>query len=222
MNKQNVRGYALLGIAFVLLSVLVFALPMEKTATFYLAYAFTAVAFGAQIVIWKLALGREESLKSKFLGFPIVHIALVYLLVQSIACLVFTLLSTLPLWSAALVCVFIAGISALSMITADVARSEVERVETKVQKKVFYIRELQVEAELLSERETEPEVKVALAVLAEKIRFSDPMSSAQLSELESRIAAKMEELKTSQNKLPLITDLVALLDERNRKCKILK
>lgn len=222
MNKQNVHGYAILGISFVLLSVLVFALPMEKTATFWLAYAFTAVAFGAQILIWRLALGRENSLKSRFLGYPILHVARVYLIVQSIACVVFALFSGLPLRIAVVVCIFIAGISALCLLTTEVAKSEVERVEAKVQKKVFYIRSLQVDAELLAEGEKEPEVKAALAVLAEKIRYSDPMSSPQLAELEGRILSKMEEMKTAQNKLPLITELAALLDERNKKCKILK
>lgn len=222
MNKQNIRGYAILGISFVLLSVLVFALPMEKTAAFWVAYAFTAVAFGAQIVIGRLALGREKTLKSWFLGFPIIHVGWVYLTVQCIACVVFTLLSGLPLWSAVVACVFIAGISSLCLLTTEAAVSEVKRVEAKVQKKVFYIRSLQTEAELLAERETEPEVKTALEALAEKIRYSDPMSSPQFAELEGCILLKMEELKTAQNKLPIITDLVALLDERNKKCKILK
>lgn len=116
----------------------------------------------------------------------------------------------------------IAGISAMCMISADAGRDEIERVEAKVQKKVFYIRELQADIELLADNETNTDVKTALTQLAEKIRFSDPMSSEQLADLENKISAKVLELKTAPNKVEIITELNSLLDERNKKCKILK
>ena len=85
MKKNSSKGYILLGILFVLVSVIAFTVPAAKTAAFWISYAFTVIAFAAQIVIWKAALGRAESLKSKFLGFPVVHIGMVYLVVQIIA-----------------------------------------------------------------------------------------------------------------------------------------
>ena len=79
MNKNSVKGYAILGILFALVSVVVFAVPTAKTPAFWIAYGFTVVAFAVQPFIWKLALGREKSLKSKFLRFPVIYIAVVYL-----------------------------------------------------------------------------------------------------------------------------------------------
>ena len=108
------------------------------------------------------------------------------------------------------------------MITADVGRDEIKRVEVKVQKKVFYIRELQTEVELLAAAETDVDIKTALAQLAEKIRFSDPMSNEQLADLENKISAKVLELKTAANKKEVIAEITLLLDERNRECKFLK
>ena len=58
--------------------------------------------------------------------------------------------------------------------------------------------------------------------LAEKIRFSDPMSNEQLAVLEDKISLAVENLKSSDDKMKIIEDLNLLLDERNRKCKILK
>ena len=119
-------------------------------------------------------------------------------------------------------CSVIAGISAVCMISADAGRDEIERVEAKVQKKVFYIRELQVDIELLADNESDVAVKTALTQLAEKIRFSDPMGNEQLADLEDKISTKIEELKTTSSQLEIITELNSLLDERNKKCKILK
>ena len=110
----------------------------------------------------------------------------------------------------------------MGMISDDAGRNEIERVEAKVQKKVFYIRELQADIEVLTDNESDATVKTALAQLAEKIRFSDPMSSEQLADLENKISSKVAELKTTSNKLEIITELNSLFDERNKKCKILK
>ena len=58
--------------------------------------------------------------------------------------------------------------------------------------------------------------------LAEKIRYSDPMSDEQLADIEDRIAVKIAELKSSADKVKIINELNSLLDERNRKIKISK
>lgn len=221
MKKNSTKGYVILGILFALISIIAFAVPTVKTATFWIAYVFTAAAFAAQIIIWRTALGKE-TLKSKFLGFPVVHIGIVYTVIQVIAFAVFMFVPTLPTWSAIVVCSVIAGISAVCMISADAGRNEIERVEAKVQKKVFYIRELQADIELLADNETNADVKKALTQLAEKIRFSDPMSNEQLADLEDKISTKIEELKTTSSQLEIITELNSLLDERNKKYKILK
>lgn len=222
MKKNSTKGYMILGILFALVSIIAFAVSTVKTATFWITYAFTAAAFAAQIVIWKTALGKGETLKSKFLGFPVVHIGIVYAVLQVIAFAVFMFMPTLPAWSAIVVCSIIAVVSAVCMISADAGRNEIERVEAKVQKKVFYIRELQADIELLADNERDAAVKAALTQLAEKIRFSDPMSNEQLADLEDKISTKIEELKTNSSQLEIITELNSLLDERNKKCKILK
>lgn len=222
MKKNSTKGYVILVILFALVSIIAFAVPTAKTATFWIAYVFTAAAFAAQIIIWKTALGKEETLKSKFLGFPVVHIGIVYAVLQVIAFAVFMFVPTLPTWSAIVVCSVIAGISAVCMISADAGRNEIERVEAKVQKKVFYIRELQADIELLADNESDATVKTALTQLAEKIRFSDPMSNEQIADLENKISIKAAEIKTAASKLEIITELNSLLDERNKKCKILK
>lgn len=221
MKKNSTKGYIILGILFALVSIVAFAVPTIKTTAFWIAYVFTAAAFAAQIIIWNKALGKED-LKSKFLGIPVVHIGIVYAIIQTVAFAVFLFVPTLPTWSAIVVCSVIAGVSAACMISVDMGRNEIERVEAKVQKKVFYIRELQADIELLADAAADADAKTALTQLAEKIRFSDPMSNEQLADLENKISAKVLELKTATNKVEIATELTSLLDERNKKCKLLK
>lgn len=184
MKKNSSKGYVILGILFILVSVVAFSVPSAKTAAFWISYAFTVIAFAAQIAIWKAGLGRNESLKSKFLGFPVVHIGIVYLVIQIITLAVFLFIPTLPLWSAVVACTVVAGVSAVCMIASDVGRNEIERVSAKVQEKTFFIKQSRTEIELLADAETNVATKSALTQLAEKIRYSDPMSNEQIADIE--------------------------------------
>lgn len=222
MKKNSTKGYVILGIIFALISIIAFAVPTMKTATFWIAYVFTAIAIVAQIVIWKNALGKEDTLKSKFLGLPVVHVSIVYLVVQIVAFAVFVAVPALPIWSAIVACAAILGFSVIFMIAGEAGRGEIERVEAKVRKKVFFIKELQADVELLIDREADAEIKTALQQLAEKIRFSDPMSNNTLAEIESTIADRVTELKTGSDKMVIIHELDLLLAERNKKAKTLK
>lgn len=222
MKKNKGMAYAVLAIAFVLFNVIAFAVPTAKTATFWIAYAFTSIAFASQIVIWKFAFKGADILKSKFLGIPLISVGITYLIVQIIAFAVFMALPLIASWIAIVVCALILGISAICLIGTETGREEINRVEEKVEKKVFYIKSLQIDVEMLASSERDTDTKAALTKLAEKIRFSDPMSNESLADLEAEITTKVKELKTTENKAEIITVLDSLITERNKKAKLLK
>ena len=222
MKKNKGMAYAALAIAFVLFNVIAFAVPTAKTATFWIAYVFTAVAFASQVAIWKFAFKGADTLKTKFLGIPLISVGITYLIVQVIAFAVFMALPLTARWIAIVVCALILGIFAISLIGTETGREEINRVEEKVEKKVFYIKSLQVDIEMLVSAETDSDTKAALAKLAEKIRFSDPMSNTALFDLEEKITDKVRELKAAAEKPAIITELNSLIDERNKKVKLLK
>ena len=222
MKKNSVMAYAVLAISFTLFNVIAFVIPTAKTATFWIAYAFTVIAFASQIAIWKVAFNGENTLKSKFLGIPLIPVGITYWIIQIIAFVVFMALPLTASWIAVVVCALILGISAICLIGTEIGREEISRVEEKVEKKVFYIKSLQVDIEMLSSTESDVDTKAALIKLAEKIRFSDPMSNEALAELEAEISAKVKELKTAENKAEIITVLDSLIVERNKKAKLLK
>lgn len=222
MKKNRGMAYTVLGIAFILFNVLAFVIPTEKTPTFWTAYIFSVIAFAAQIGIWHFTFKGAETLKSKFLGIPLIHIGIIYLVIQLVAFAIFMAVPTIPSWIAVIVCALILGISAICLISGETARDEINRVEEKVSQKVFFIKDLQVDVELLAEQEADDATKSDLIKLAEKIRFSEPMSNNALAELETKISSKISELKTTDKKSELITELNLLLTERNKKAKLLK
>lgn len=222
MKKNKGMAYAVLAIAFVLFNVIAFAVPTAKTETFWIAYVFTAIAFASQIAIWKFAFKGTDTIKSKFLGVPFISVGITYLIVQIIAFAIFMALPLAASWIAIVACALILGISAICLIGTETGREKIGRVEEKVEKKVFYIKALQVDIEMLATDETDADTKAALTKLAEKIRFSDPMSNDALADIEAEIDEKVKEIKKSDDKTNLIDELNKLLCERNKKVKIMK
>lgn len=222
MKKNKGMAYTVLAIAFVLFNVIAFAVPTSKTSTFWITYVFTAIAFALQIVIWKFAFKGADTLKSKFLGIPLISVGITYLIIQLIAFAIFMAFPIAPTWIAIVVCALILGISAICLIGTETGREEINRVEEKVQRKVFYIKALQTDIEILAEQEKDGDIKIALAKLVDTIRFSDPMSNEMLTDIETQISEKVAEFKIAEDKSAIITELNSLLTERNRKVKLLK
>lgn len=222
MNKNKGMAYAVLGISFLLFNVITFAVPTTKTSTFLVAYLFTAVAFSLQVGIWKFAFKNTSTLKSKFLGIPIIYVGIIYLIVQIIAFIIFMVFPIAPAWVAIVLCASILCISTICLIGTETSREEINYVEEKVQKKIFYLKSIQVDVEMIAESETDADTKAALTNLAERIRFSDPMSNDTIADIEIEIEDKVKELKTADDKSVIITDLNLLLTERNKKSKLLK
>jgi len=222
MSRNKKLGYVILFIAFVTINVVSFALPTAKTTSFWVAYIFTIIAFVAQIFIWNIGFKDNTPLRSKFLGIPVIRVGYIYLVLQLIALAVLVAYPALPVWATIIINVLIVGISAICMITAEIGRDIISNVEEKVQSKVSYIREIQIDIEIAAGRESDSAIKQKILKLAEKVRYSDPISSDKLSELEKRISDKVKEINNADDKSAIVDEIELLLLERNKKCKIYK
>lgn len=220
--QNAVKGYLVLGLLFVILSVIAFALPTEKTDSFWTAYVFTALAFILQIPLWKHSIGKKVSVKSKFFGISAVYLGVLYLIIQIIILAVVLLIPTIQLWLTVVIDTVPLCLSLVLIISTFAGRDEIERVEAKAQSKVTFIRQLQSEVELLMQSETDPDVKAELNRLADTIRYIDPMSNDKLHDLETEVMSLIIGLRHSGNKLQDVKRISSLLDERNSKCAILK
>lgn len=222
MKISSMKGYLILGILFALVSVIALVIPTEKTTTVWIGYLFTIIAFVSQIFIFKKSFSQKETLKSKFLGIPIIHIGIIYVLLQCISFIVFIVFPTIPLYIAIICDILILGFSIFGMISVNISENEIKITDSKVQKKIRYLDELKIEVELLSENEKDKQIKKSLEELTNVICYSDPISSDQLKDIELEIKKKIDELKTASNKLETIKEINQLLSRRNKLCRLLK
>ena len=229
MKKNAIRWWVVLGVVLVVYNVLAFALPFPKTAVFAVSYLFTTIAILAQIYVIRTAFYRGEGVKSKFYGFPIAKLGVIYLAVQLIAGLVFMALGLIvPVWLPLALYVVLLGVAAAGFVAADAARDEVVRQEVKLEKDVSRMREFQAKGRALVTLNQVPEAARPLEKLAEDLRFSDPVSSEALTEIEDQLAeclAQLQEAVSAQKTeqiLSVCQEAERILAERNQLCKLSK
>lgn len=168
--------------------------------------------------------GRKDDAKSKFYGFPIVRLAMIYFGVQMVLSFVAMAVSVVPVWAAAVVYVILLALAALGMIGADAVVDEIHRQDTKLKKDVTFMRSLQSKVNQMATQTDVPEVRK----FAEDVRYSDPVSSETLTEIERDLAAAVDELQTAivdgdrDTILTLCRKASNVLSERNRICKLNK
>lgn len=229
LNEKEKKGLVVLALLFVVYTLIVLAVPFAKGGMFWLTYLFTAAAFGVQVYVFKLSFEKEAGAKSKFYGFPIARVGVLYLAVQLVLGLVFMALAAVaPVWLALVLYLALLVAAAVGVIATDSIRDEVERQDTQLKKDVATMRALQSKAAALPARCEDAEAKSALEKLAEEFRYSDPVSAPALTDLETDMAATMEELSAAVTDgdnaavLALCKKISATLAERNRLCKLNK
>lgn len=228
MDKNTTRFLAVLAILLVVFLLIAFVVPFSKTASFWLALGFGLLAIAAQLFIQSKAFVGPDA-RSKFYGFPIGRVGVLYLAVQlALSLLAMALASVLPPWVAAVVFLLLLAAAALGFLAADAVRDEVERQDAKLKSDVAVMRALQSQAASLAPQCDDPEARAALAEISEQFRYSDPVSSPATAEAETELGAVLEELQASlldrdtAAVAPLTAKLQALLTERNRLCRLNK
>lgn len=217
-NKK--LGYGILATLFILFNVIAFVIPVNRSSTFWVTYAFTVIAFITQHFIWSNAFSNAG--KEFFLGISIVRIGIYYLFIQFIIFLIFKFLPLIPMWISIVVCVVICCVMCVILLSVNVARNEIARVGSKNEKYTFSKKELYVIVCSMAEQETSEETKKELFQLADELRFSDPIGNENTSKIEEEIRGKIDSLCGSNDKVSDIKRIRLLLKERNQKCILFK
>lgn len=215
-------GYIILGILFIIFSVIAFFIPTTKSTVFWASYLFGVLAIAFQIPLWNKALGKE-TLNSNYFSLPALQIGVIYLIVQIVFSICMMIIPNAPIWITIIISVVIFAIACILIISGGVAKTTIEKTEKTVQTKTAFIKSLKADVGILLAKETDPKVKTELNKLYDEIRYSDPMSNRALAEIEKQISEKIASIETAdENKLNLISDIINLLKQRNIKCKALK
>ena len=225
MKKDTLRGLVAGAILLVLYNLIAFVIPFEKTAVFWLSYAFTMVSIGVLALAVYMAFLKNTDAKSRFYGFPIARLGLIYAVVQTLVSLLAMALATILPWQLMTV-VYALGLGAvlLGLIGAETVVENIQTQDATIKVKSSRMRALQAKVAQLNANCDCPELKK----LAEELRYSDPVSGEDLAEIEADLSASVDQLQDAvvEGDYAVIGQLCKktsnLLAERNRLCKLTK
>lgn len=225
MKKSTLRGTIALGILLMLYHMVVLLVPFEKGGAFWISYGFTLVGFALGGGAIFMAFGKNGNAKSRFYGFPIARVGIVYMVFQLIVGLVFMAVGQWVLWwIPMLVYVVALGVALLGLIAAEATLEEIQKMDAKLKKNVATMRALQSRVCQLSGQYDHPQLKK----LADEIRYSDPVSSDATAGAEADLCDLINQLQQAVVQgdgggvTVLCSKAIAALNERNRLCKLNK
>lgn len=225
MKKNFTRSAICLGVLLLLYILLAFLIPFPKTAVFWLSFGFTLVAFA--VTSWALytAFLKKPGSTSRFYGFPIARIGVIYGGGQLVCGLAFMALGKwIPTWLAVLVYAAMLGAAVIGLMGAETVVDTIQSQDQKLKQDVRFMRELQSKVNQMAAQCSLPEVKQ----FCENVRYSDPVSSEALAEIDLDLSAAVDNLQSAivDGDNIAIRQLAQkadnILSERNRLCKLNK
>lgn len=232
--KSKFKYYAAAWVVLVVLfNVIVFITPNEFKGmskfggSFWAGYIFIMVTFIGQLLVAWLAI-RDDDMTKVFYNIPLITISYSTLIVMIVIGALSMLIPNLPYWLGVIGCLLVLGFAVIALMGAQSGASIVTDIDEKIKNNTFFIKSLTVDVESLMRKEVNEDIKSEIKKVYEAIRYSDPMSNDALSGLESQITLRMNELIESVEKgdINLVSknakEIIVLVNDRNRKCKLLK
>ena len=199
----------------------------KYTPSFWIGYAFITLSFIGQIVCAYFAL-KDNDIKKTFYNVSLIAASYTGLILSFVFGGLCMIISLLPYWVGILLCAIVLGINVIAIIKASAVVDIVSSIDEKAKESTFFIKSLTVDAESLMSRAKSETIKAECKKVYEAVRYSDPMSNGALVSIESEITIKFSNFSDAvvSDKFNIVsecaTELVILIDERNKKCKLLK
>lgn len=230
LNKNAMKILVFIGIALVVFNVISFVVPFTKSGVFWVSYGFGMSAILIQLAVIKLAFDGTEDIRSKFYSFPIARIGVIYGICQLLLSVASMALGNLiPVWIPIVLFVLMLAAAAVGLIATDVVRDTIVKQDEKLIKNVSMMRNLQSKMNvMISQTDVSGELKSSLEVLADEIKYSDPVSGDSTEQIEQELYFNIEELQKAivdgdeTSAEILCKKTKGILAERNRLCKLNK
>ena len=233
MSKGLKIYFAIVAILVVMVSVVAFVIPFEKKsyATFIMSYVGILIALLAQGYVAYLIFKKSSSLKSKIYGIPVIRVSVMYLLIQFIASFVIIAINAfvfVPVFVPVVVFVVLGGFAAIGILITSAAKGIIENIEKEEKQRTAFLNNFKIEVESLNNKSSDEALNKDIYKFIEKVKYSDPMSSDKIVDVENEINEKYLELKDlvlnnniDEAKKALV-EINDLMDKRNRICKLEK
>ncbi len=220
----------LLLLAYTLCYFLIPVVQQNKTV-FALNYVFAAIAFLFQIYVFYLVFFKNETLKSKVYGLPILKVSIIYLIISllyNLAIFILNIYYNIPtILSIIVPIIFIVFVLIGIFITTGV-KEEVERQDEKLNVTTSLMDNLKNDFKVFMASYDYQPLQKKINDLYELVIYSDPVSDDKLIDIEDEINKTYLMLKNAYNTgdynlfEQYIEQLQKLVNERNIICKMNK
>lgn len=232
--KKTFKFYAIIWvICLALFNVISFVTPDEIagiskfSGSFWIGYIFITFAFIGQLICAYIAF-KAENLKKLFYNIPLITISYIGLMVMLVVGGITMAIPGMPNWLGVIVCLAVLGFTAISVIKATFAVEIVSDIDDKIATETAFINTMTVQSQNLVNRANASMLKKQCKKVFDAFRYSDPMSSVALADVEQRIKEEFDVLTDAviSDNLDVTEssakELIRLIAERNNKCKTLK
>lgn len=199
----------------------------KYSASFWIGYIFITIEFIGQLGCAITALTAKNAQKT-FYNIPLVKTSYLGLISSFIIGGLCMLISPLPYWIGILLCAIVLAFNILSVAKTGIAVTEVSRINEKIKKETSFVYDMREASESLLARAKTDETKAICKKVRDAFKYSDPMSNALLTTVEEEIKTHFDLLKKAvvEGDTEVATseseETLALIAERNNKCKRLK
>lgn len=235
MNSRNGKLAIALGIVVIVYSVILFAVCgfEDHTSPFWLSYAFMLLGIAVGVCTSLKLSTYTIQPRDWLFGYPIMRHTVIYLVIEFVASTVFIALecsgnTDFPEWLPFVAQLVILAIHVVLIISCFFVQETIMDVQNKVKDSTSFIKLLTVDIEMVIEKTCDEGAKKAFKDLADRVRYSDPMSNDNLFELEKQITLCVNEADNYitygnvEGALACCERANLLLTERNKKVKVLK
>lgn len=229
MKKDTMRLLIVSVAALIAYNFAVFMIPCYKTATFWISWGFSLLSFIVAGYAIYTGLIKKPDAKSRFYGFPIARIGVIYLVAQVAVGGVFMAIGHIvPWWLATVACTIGLAVTLIGVMAAEAVVDQIQYQDNKIRESVSVMRGLQSKVGTLASRCEDSAAANAVRNFADELRYSDPVSSAAIADAEAELSAAVDALQAAvvegnaDQILAACRQASAMLAERNRLCKLSK
>ncbi len=217
-------------IAVIIFNTVTFASPVVSNiffGGFWIGYIFIMLAFLGQLICSYIAF-KDENLQKMFYNISLVLISYISLFITIIVGTICMAIPMFPISFGTVACVSITGILAAIILITCFVIDVVSDIDNEIKTKTFTIRTLTTDAEHLMIAAKADDIKSICKKVYESLRYSDPMTNIYLSDINEEIQREFSAFETSviNNDVDMAklisSELLNMIDKRNKKCKQLK
>ena len=216
---------------FLVYSITVINLFDTSSGSFWIPYLGTLVSFGILAYVMYEVFGRDNKLKSRVFGLPLLQVGIIFAAIQLVVGIILMMLAKVcPTWVSVVIPLAIISISLIDLFMAMTARETIEQVDVELEAKTAMIDYLRMRCNALVGKCKSIEARTLVARVAERLKYADPVSGDQTVLVEEKLSdtlGLLEQLVAAETQdtvaiAAVCTQMNELLDERAEWCKLSK